>query len=164
MTLEDRFWPKVARAASGECWEWQGDRNQAGYGRIRVGDKRKLAHRVAWRLTFGPIPKGDGYHGTCVLHRCDNPACVNPSHLWLGTQTENAADMAEKGRAWSPLALQNARKTHCPNGHEYTAENTYEYASGRKCKTCVSKRMRDYYRRNRAKVKSRIYARRNANV
>lgn len=57
------------------------------------------AHKVAWEIANGPIPEGNGYHGKCVLHRCDNPACVNPGHLFLGSHDDNMADMLAKGRA-----------------------------------------------------------------
>jgi hypothetical protein len=91
--LAERFWMKVDK--SGECWLWTAYRSRDGYGMIgleRTGVER--AHRVAWQLTNGPIPVG-----LQVLHRCDNPPCVNPAHLWLGTQPENIADMIAKGRA-----------------------------------------------------------------
>ncbi len=91
--LAERFWEKVDK--SSECWEWTAARNPDGYGLIGLdfrGSDR--AHRVSWRLAYGPIPIG--LH---VLHRCDNPPCVNPDHLWLGTQADNIADMTRKGRA-----------------------------------------------------------------
>lgn len=90
--LEDRFWEHVRK--SDDCWEWTAHRSRDGYGMIgleRKGTDR--THRVSWRLHFGSIPDG-----LQVLHRCDNPACVRPDHLWLGTQTENIADMDAKGR------------------------------------------------------------------
>ena len=99
-TLAERFWAKVDKRGQDECWEWQGVKNQ-GYGRIKSGgrDSRMLgAHRVSWELANGPIPKGKGYHGTCVLHLCDNRSCVNPAHLFLGTQGDNVHDMIDKGR------------------------------------------------------------------
>ena len=95
LTIQERFWSKVDR--SGECWLWTAAKVQ-GYGSF---DGRR-AHRVAWELAYGPIPKGVGYHGTCVLHRCDTPACVNPAHLRLGTQADNMADRDAKGRQRRP--------------------------------------------------------------
>ena len=92
-----RFWRKVAKHSSG-CWLWYGARNGNGYGVCGAGGLKWLAHRVAWELSCGPIPEGGDYHGTCVLHRCDVPLCVNPDHLFLGTQADNMRDKAEKGR------------------------------------------------------------------
>jgi len=99
-SLETRFWSKVDR--SGECWLWTDAPSSNGYGYVKVDGKRRRAHRVAWELTNGPIPKGKGYHGTCVLHRCDVRLCVNPAHLFLGTNAENIADRETKGRGWMP--------------------------------------------------------------
>ncbi len=95
--MSERFWRKVDRRGPDECWEWRGFRNEFGYGRTRHGrlDRGKQgAHRVAWALVNGTIPEG-----AHVLHRCDNPPCCNPAHLFLGTHTDNMRDMSEKGRA-----------------------------------------------------------------
>lgn len=77
----------------GSCVEWGGRRNETGYGI----DGNRRAHRVAWEREHGPIPQG-----LCVLHRCDNRACVNPEHLFLGTQLDNIADREAKGRGVPP--------------------------------------------------------------
>src|ERR1700756_2891954 len=93
--VEDRFWAKVAKGPG--CWEWQGKRHYKGYGHFTVrgqGRRRTLkAHRVSWELANGPIP--EGLH---VLHSCDNPPCVNPDHLFLGTDMDNVHDRDAKGR------------------------------------------------------------------
>ena len=91
-SIEQRFWEKVC-CYPGECWEWLGGRHPAGYGRINVDGKNKAAHRVSWEINQGPIPIG-----LCVLHKCDNPGCVNPDHLWVDTQAANNKDMFAKGR------------------------------------------------------------------
>lgn len=81
-------------ARDGQCWVFMGARNRDGYGHIRRSGFSGKAHRYVWLQAVGPIP--DGLH---VLHTCDNPACVRPSHLWLGTHRDNMQDMLRKGRA-----------------------------------------------------------------
>jgi hypothetical protein len=136
----ERFWNKVERGDG--CWEWRGAKSRFGYGRFIVGRNNRLAHRVAWAATRGEIPVGMN-----VCHRCDNPSCVNPDHLFLGTQRDNVRDMHEKGRAPVPV-----RPTHCIHGHELTGGNTYVAPkSGRSCKVCRRTADRRRYERRGAR-------------
>ncbi len=91
--LAQRFWSKVLRRAEQQCWPWKATRSRLGYADFSIGRKKFLGHRVAWRLTHGDIPPGQ-----CVCHRCDNPACCNPAHLFLATREENYKDMLAKNR------------------------------------------------------------------
>lgn len=88
-----RFWQSVRIGAQTECWEWTGSRETGGYGHFRVAGKLARTHRFSWQLHFGPIPKG-----SLVCHHCDNPPCVRPDHLFLGTDLDNNHDMIRKGR------------------------------------------------------------------
>ena len=89
--MDERFWRKVNK--TGSCWLWTGAHLAHGYGQVRRNKLGILAHRYSWMLRHGPIP--DGLN---VLHKCDVRACVNPEHLFLGTQKQNVDDMLRKGR------------------------------------------------------------------
>ncbi len=98
-----RFWSGVDKSGGDTaCWPWlRGRQRDGGYGRFPVGAHGMLlTHRVAWALTYGELPAFTGQKtGVCVLHRCDNPSCCNPAHLFLGSQLDNVRDMDRKGRA-----------------------------------------------------------------
>lgn len=89
----ERFWDKVKKGAADECWEWLAYKDGDGYGTFRVETNKVKAHRFSYELHIGPIPAG-----LQVCHHCDNPPCVNPNHLFLGTGQDNTQDMMEKGR------------------------------------------------------------------
>jgi len=120
-TLESRFWAKVQYSPG--CWEWTAHRDRGGYGKFGMDAVVSYAHRVAYGLLIGPIPEG-----LVLDHLCRNPPCVNPDHLEPVTIGENV----RRGRA----RVRNAVKTNCPQGHEYTEENTYLYDRRRYCRAC----------------------------
>ena len=134
-----------ALATAGEtlnaCWGWRGS-IQSGGGYALVSS-RHYAHRIAYEATHGDIP--DGMY---VLHSCDNPPCSNPIHLFVGTNLDNMEDMSRKGRARNG----NERKTHCPQGHEYTPANTYRRRDrpSRHCRACAREQQRAFEQRKTA--------------
>lgn len=98
----EKFWSRVARGAENECWLWQaGVHKASGYGHFKHQGQCYKAHRVAYALTFGGMEWTTGRRGSrglLVLHKCDNRRCVNPSHLFLGSQMDNMRDCSWKGR------------------------------------------------------------------
>lgn len=107
--LTTRFWDKVDKKESDECWNWIAGTQSKGYGSFGIGDcKTALAHRVAFELDTGINP--DGY---CVMHSCDNRKCCNPNHLRLGTIADNNKDMKNKGR--QAKGMKNGRAVLTPN-------------------------------------------------
>ena len=130
------FWTKVDRSKGFfSCWEWQGYIDPLGYGYYHPSKSVKLlAHRFAYTLFQGEIPK------PLVLdHLCRNRACVNPSHLEPVSNAENIL----RGNGQSAV---NARKTHCPKGHEFTPENTrIDKKGARRCRECERLYLRDAY-------------------
>lgn len=138
-SAEELFWAKVDKNGPvpshqpelGKCWLWLAAKDVDGYGSF--GDGR--AHRFSFSLAAGRAPK------MLVCHKCDNPPCVNPDHLFEGTPKDNTLDMVRKGRYHSPMAT----KTHCPKGHEYAGRNliveryrliTGKTATRRHCRAC----------------------------
>jgi hypothetical protein len=103
LSAEQRFWAKVDRA--GDCWLWTASRRGDGYGAFQVESQRQIsAHRYSYLLNHGPIPEG-----MVVMHSCDQPLCVNPDHLSLGTNLANQRDAARKGRKRPGIKNHNAK-------------------------------------------------------
>ena len=126
-TTEQRFWSHVNKTSS--CWLWTGSKRNKGYGAFVWADRGLIvqgrAHRYSWELVHGKIPAG-----MCCLHRCDVPACVNPSHLWLGTKAENNRDMCAKGRhAKAPYScVRNHTQKYVTGSAHHAAKITPEIA------------------------------------
>lgn len=135
----ERLFSKIKITETG-CWEWQGQRDREGYGRFQAFNTRR-AHRVSYILKNGPIPNSQ----LLVCHKCDNPPCINPTHLFLGTHKINHTDRGNKGRQNNG----RSKRTHCAQGHEYSEENTRWLKNGkhRRCKICIKKWYNEFYRR-----------------
>lgn len=135
--LADRFWSKVDRRSTDECWAWLGSKTDRGYGLLGffVDGARttQRAHRVSYELNVGPIPEG-----LTIDHLCRNTSCVNPAHLEAVTMRENIL----RGTSFSAV---NAAKTRCIHGHDLTPENVYTRPNGcRQCRECARVMRRRY--------------------
>lgn len=140
-SMVKRFHLNVLRPADTGCWLWVGTTAATGYGTLKSGQSHYLAHRVSYVLHCGPIP--DGLH---IDHLCRVRCCVNPDHLEPVTIGENT----RRGRSAEVTRARYATITHCPQGHEYTEENTYYYRQAgqekylrRSCRACCRQKMRN---------------------
>jgi hypothetical protein len=145
----DRFWSKVDVGAPGECWEWKGTKTRYGVlsaraasGKVHIG-----AHRLSWELHNGvPIPSG-----MMICHRCDNPPCVNPAHLYTGSAADNSRDMVERGRSRYQSERAIADLVPCGTSAAYARH----LRRGEKpCAACREDR-RLYTQRRRARLRER---------
>jgi len=142
------FWSRVDRRGPDECWMWLGPvRHKAprDYGVVRVNGRQRPAHVVAWELANDQsFPEG-----MLGCHHCDVPRCVNPSHIFPGTMSDNIRDAVSKGHIRFAGTDQVIQAGKCLRGHDLTPENTYIFNYGRRCRTCERAKAREINARNR---------------
>ena len=140
---------RIERLPWSGCWIWMGATNRAGYAKASnafTGQKTRIVHRAILQEQLGVQLPINIY----ACHSCDVPSCINPAHIWPGTQLDNLRDAINKGKKIGSDGAFNARKTHCPYGHEYTQKNTRMKSGTRQCKACHKVRLRDWKRKQRA--------------
>jgi len=140
-SIGPRFWRRVSK--SDRCWTWTGCGTPKGYGVVGYLGRQAYAHRVSWIIHNGPIPSG-----MSVCHRCDNPPCVRPEHLFLGTALDNNRDSRDKGRH------HYARRDSCQKGHSLSGDNlrlsTWKGSTKRVCRACQKEAEKRYALRHLA--------------
>jgi len=146
LLIKERLLSRVSYVQSG-CWEYQGKRTLQGYGKMKWSEfNEQLAHRISFIIFRS---NGLSIKDFCICHTCDNPCCVNPEHLFLGTHDTNNKDRAKKGRTVTP----NMNLTHCKRGHEFNIENTHIRLNGtRLCKKCANEMTRLGYHRRKGNL------------
>lgn len=125
-SLKESFMAKFEIDFWTGCWMWTAATCDKGYGHLRKGGKDYRAHVLSYEFFKGPIPEGNDYHGTCVLHQCDRPGCVNPDHLFLGTNLENILDMRAKDRDCKGEDRPNSKLTE-ENVADIKKDTRYQY-------------------------------------
>lgn len=147
--IVEMFWQRVQRGAPCECWHWTGT-TDGRYGQLFHGKRWVKAHRLSWEIANGqPFPAG-----LFACHSCDNPRCVNPAHIWPGTNAENQRDAVAKGRftVWNRGLVMPKTSTHCQRGHPFDEANTLWRKGRRCCRTCQRASVARYDAKRRGKV------------
>ena len=143
VSKEDSFWARVdktpGQGPNGDCWHWTAGKSAGGYGSFHHANKMEIASRASFAIANGEIPAG-----LIVRHACDNPPCVNPAHLLLGTHQDNSDDKLSRGRHNSQ------KKTHCKRGHELAGDNLELLPKQRRCRTCFAMSRKKYEDKCRA--------------
>lgn len=137
-----RFWAKVEKRGPEECWNRNPGKSSHGYSSLWVDGIPTLAHRYSWVLHVGAIPKGRGYHGMEVCHSCDNRSCVNPKHLFLGTQKDNMQDKTQKNRGYFKITNAQVKKIRKLLQHKTKAEVGRKFGFSRQTISALSRSRR----------------------